>query len=139
MAIHKARPRETTVRHLWLAGLGLVSLLRPGAVAPRAIPPMQARQWRHRVAADPSVTRAADGSARRRIRDAITLLDEGIGARLAPLLRTLALRPKATPGVERGGAAQGHAPGASAGGSRHVGRTAQAPETGATARPRQSR
>lgn len=120
MAIHKAHARETTLRHLWLAGLGLVSLLRTSAVATRARMP-------------------AAGVARGRIRDAIALLDEGIGTRLAPLVRALALRPRATAAVERGGATEGSEPGASAGRAGQVRRRTRVTRVAPTPRPRQSR
>lgn len=135
MAIHKPHARETTLRHLWLAGLGLVWLLRSDAFATRTSLSAQARQWprRAREAADPAGFGApAAVVARGRIREAITLLDEGIGARQA-------LRPKANPALERGGATEGQVSGSLTGRARHVRRPARIPRPAPTARAGQSR
>ena len=102
--------RETSLRHVWLAGLGLVSLVRHDAVdaAGRLLREMAgARQQAHGVIARArSLMLAVAGGARRRFDPVFRHFDDGIGARFAPLLRKQALHPRATPSAGRKPAAK---------------------------------
>ena len=113
MAMRKPKSRnarETSLRHVWLAGLGLVSVVRHDAVdaAGRLLGEMAgARQHARGVIAPAgSLMLAFARGARRRCDPVIGHFDDGIGARFAPSLRRQALRPRSMPGAGRKPAAK---------------------------------
>lgn len=91
--------RETSLRHVWLAGLGLVSLVRHDAVdaAGRLLGEVAGarQQARGVIERARALMLAFAGGARRRFDPVFGHFDDGIGARFAPLMRKQALRPRA--------------------------------------------
>lgn len=84
---------ETTLRHVWLAGLGLVSVVRHGALSAGG-----------RLLGEVAGVRQRAGGVVERVRSQLLVhlgpiiahLDDGIGARFAPALRKQVMRPRAT-------------------------------------------
>ena len=113
MAMRKPQSRnarETSLRHVWLAGLGLVSVVRHDAVdaAGRVLVEVAgARQGaRGVIERATSLMLALASGARRRFDPVFGHFDDGIGVRFAPLLRKQALRPRAAPHAGRKPAAK---------------------------------
>lgn len=105
MANSKTKPRKTgttTLRHVWLAGLGAASLLRRDAVdiGGRVITEALRLQGQARDAGARTRSKLAS-AASGPLGSIIAAFEDGIGTRFAPAMRKLALRPHATPGAGR--------------------------------------
>lgn len=119
MAIRRPGARnagQTTLRHLWLAGLGVVSLVRRDTIDTGDRMLAQAARLEQRARGVADLARRV--LARGPLGPAIARIEDGIGPRLAPAMRRLALRPRANPGKVRRPAAGKSARGAAASQSR---------------------
>jgi hypothetical protein len=107
MGIRKPQSRnagQTTLRHVWLAGLGVASLVRRDTIktGDRVLAQAARMQQRARGVADLARRVLARGP----LGPAIARFEDGIGTWLAPAMRKLALQPRANPGKQRRPAAR---------------------------------
>jgi len=91
--------RQTTLRHVWLASLGVASLVRIDTINTRDR--MLAKAGRLQQRASGFADLAGRVLARGPLGPAIAAIEDGVGTLLAPAMRKLALRPRAQPGKER--------------------------------------
>ncbi|MEG3788635.1 phasin family protein [Lysobacter sp. CCNWLW3] len=91
--------KETTLRHLWLAGLGLVAIARRGGfdAAGRAVERADALQRRAQklVRQTRENLRAQLDSVRGQVEPRVVKFSAEVETRLAPVLDKLGLKPKA--------------------------------------------
>lgn len=96
----RSKSQETTLRHLWLAGLGLVSIARRGAVnaANDAAHKVETfKQQADRLASQAQVGVVESlASARQQGEARIGRFSADVEARLAPVLVKLGLKPQST-------------------------------------------
>ncbi|SFK64834.1 phasin family protein [Lysobacter sp. cf310] len=92
-------PKETTLRHLWLAGLGLVAIARRGGfdAAGRAVERADALQRRAQklVRETRQNLRAQLDSVRGQVEPRVVKFSAEVETRLAPVLDKLGLKPQA--------------------------------------------
>lgn len=91
--------RQTTLRHVWLAALGVASLVHRDTFNTGDRMLAQAARLRQRARDAADLARSV--LARGLLGPAIARFEDGLGTRLAPAMRKLALRPRAHPGKER--------------------------------------
>lgn len=101
MAMRKFKSRktsETGLRHVWLAGVGLVSVVGHGALSAggRLLGEVAGVRQRARGAVERAGSRLLV-----HLGPIIAHLDDGIGARFAPALRKQVMRPRAAPRPRR--------------------------------------
>lgn len=108
MAMSKPQSRnagETSLRHVWLAGLGLASVARREAInaGGRALADAASLQRRARDLAEDAKAKVLAGadSARDRLDPIVAKVNDAIGVRLAPVLEKLGLRPRGVLTVRR--------------------------------------
>jgi hypothetical protein len=93
MAIVKRKPRaanQTTFRHVWLAGLGLVAVTRRQAVAAPARLAAQAEAAQRRMQ---ELVGNAGAGVREQVEPRVVRFSAEVEARLAPVLDKLGLKP----------------------------------------------
>lgn len=92
-------PKETTLRHLWLAGLGLVAIARRGGfdAAGRAVERADALQRRAQklVRETRQNLRAQLHNVRGQVEPRVVKFSAEVETRLAPVLDKLGLKPQA--------------------------------------------
>ena len=106
MAMRKLKSRntgETSLRHVWLAGLGLVSVVGHGALSAGGRLLGKVAGVRQRAG---GVVERAGSRLLAQLGPIIAQLEDGIGARFAPALRKQVMRPRATPRPRRKPAAR---------------------------------